>query len=41
MQTKVRCRCGAVSDVSGASPRLGGVDVYCTVCGTVTNHKIA
>ncbi len=40
MQTKVKCQCGAESDVSGANPRITGVDVYCTVCGTVTNHDI-
>ena len=40
MQTKVRCKCGAETDVSGVTPRLGGVTVYCTVCGTVTTHKI-
>jgi hypothetical protein len=40
MQTKVKCQCGAESDVSGVTPRIKGVDVYCTVCGTVTNHDI-
>ena len=40
MQTKVKCRCGAVTDISGVTPRLNGIDVYCKVCGTVTNHKI-
>ena len=41
MQTKVKCQCGAESDVSGVTPRINGVDVYCTVCGTVTNHDIS
>jgi len=40
MQTKVKCRCGAEIDISGVTPRLNGIDVYCKVCGTVTNHKI-
>ena len=41
MQTKVKCQCGAEIDVSGVIPRINGVDVYCTVCGTVTTHDIA
>ena len=40
MQTKVKCRCGAEIDISGVTPRLNGIDVYCKVCGSVTNHKI-
>ena len=38
MQTHVKCKCGKEIDISGATPRNDGINVYCTVCGTVTTH---
>ncbi|MGY8701448.1 MAG: hypothetical protein ACKVHH_01915 [Candidatus Poseidoniales archaeon] len=37
--TKVLCSCGNKIDIIGIEPRIGGIDVYCVVCGTVTNHS--
>ena len=39
MQTHVICTCGAKIDITGVTPRKGGIDVYCVVCGTVTTHE--
>ena len=36
--TKVLCKCGNEIDIAGIESRIGGINVYCTVCGTVTNH---
>jgi hypothetical protein len=38
MLTRVKCVCGAESDISGVTPRLNGIEVYCKVCGAVTTH---
>ena len=37
--TKVLCKCGNEIDIAGIESRIGGIDVYCIVCGTVTNHS--
>lgn len=39
LENIVNCRCGNAIDIAGITPQRTMVKVYCTVCGTVTEHQ--